>query len=426
MRTVILDDISDDHRRALLNRSAVPDAEVRARAAEICHQVRRRGTAAVNDFARAFGGGFTRVDQFDLDGAPAALSPELDSALDRSIEAVTSFHAVQFPQEVIVETYPGVEITRRWTPLLRVGAYVPGGSAPLPSTVVMTVVPARLAGVSEIVVVSPAASDGKPDPVTIAAARKAGATEFWNIGGAQAIAALAYGAGDLQPVEKIVGPGNAWVTAAKLAVFGDVAIDLPAGPSEILVLADSTADPRLLAADLLCQAEHGADSPAVLVTTDPDMPARVQVQIEDLLLHLSRRSILAKTLDTHGVAVVASSHRQALAFAQAYAAEHVSIATADLEADAAAITSAGSVYIGPFAAESAGDYATGANHVLPTGGLAGATSPLAVDDFGSWRQEQRLTRAGLDRIRNTIATLAGAEGLDAHALAAEIRFEEKE
>ncbi|HSL27290.1 MAG TPA: histidinol dehydrogenase, partial [Acidimicrobiia bacterium] len=237
------------------------------------------------------------------------------------------------------------------------------------------------------------------------------------------IAALAYGAGELRPFDKIIGPGNAWVTAAKLAVFGDVAIDLPAGPSEVLVLADAASDPRLVAIDLLCQAEHGIDSPAVLVTTDPELPARVEVKIEGFLESLDRSPILRKTLETNGIAVVAPDHDAAIAFAQEYAAEHVSIATADPEADAARITSAGSVYIGPWSAESAGDYATGANHVLPTGGLAGACSPLSIEEFGSWRQEQRLTRSGLEALLPAITTLAGAEGLTAHALAATVRFD---
>ncbi len=424
MRTVYLDQMSEEELEVLTRRTAVPDPDVRAKAAEICDQVRRRGATAVSEYAHRFGGGFAPVSRSEMKAAVAGLVPEVHAALLESIAAVTAFHAAQIPQEVIVETYTGVEISRRFAPLRRVGAYVPGGSAPLPSTVLMTVVPARLAGVEEVVVATPGDATGRPDPTTAAAASLAGATELWTMGGAQAIAALAYGAGELKPVEKIVGPGNAWVTAAKLAVFGEVAIDLPAGPSEVLVLADASSDPRLVAVDLLCQAEHGPDSPAVLVTTDPTLATRVEKEIERLLPQLSRRAILDKTLSRHGVAVIASDLPQARRFAQAYAAEHVSLATADPEADAAFITSAGSVYIGPYAAESAGDYATGANHVLPTGGLAGACSPLAVEDFGSWRQEQRVTREGLRRLQPTITTLARAEGLDAHALAASIRFQE--
>jgi histidinol dehydrogenase len=423
MRTVRLAQLSRSELEALLHRSAVPDQEIRRKAAEICEEVKRRGAEAVEDFARAFGGGFRLIDPGEIDRAVDSLEPELRSALDQATSAIERFHSSQLPIPLSVTTNPGVEITRRWTPLRRVGAYVPGGSAPLPSTALMTVIPARLAGVTEIVAVSPASTDGTPNQVVIAAAALGGSTEIWNLGGAQAIAALAYGAGELERVDKIVGPGNSWVTAAKLSVYGDVAIDLPAGPSEVLVLADYTSNPRLVAVDLLCQAEHGSDSPAVLVTTDPDLPAKVTEEINALLPGIPRRRILEATLETNGVFVIADDREQALAFAQSYAAEHVSIATADPDEDAARITSAGSVYIGPFAAESAGDYATGANHVLPTGGLARACDPLSIEDFGSWRQEQRISRAGLNSLTSTITTLARAEGLTAHALAAEMRFE---
>lgn len=423
MRTVRLGQLSRSELEALLRRSAVPDQEIRRKAAEICEEVKRRGAEAVEDFARAFGGGFRLIDPGEIDRAVDSLEPELRSALDQATSAIERFHSSQLPIPLSVNTNPGVEITRRWTPLRRVGAYVPGGSAPLPSTALMTVIPARLAGVTEIVAVSPASTDGTPNQVVIAAAALGGSTEIWNLGGAQAIAALAYGAGELERVDKIVGPGNSWVTAAKLSVYGDVAIDLPAGPSEVLVLADYTSNPRLVAVDLLCQAEHGSDSPAVLVTTDPDLPAKVTEEINALLPGIPRRRILEATLETNGVFVIADDREQALAFAQSYAAEHVSIATANPDEDAARITSAGSVYIGPFAAESAGDYATGANHVLPTGGLARACDPLSIEDFGSWRQEQRISRAGLNSLTRTITTLARAEGLTAHALAAEMRFE---
>ena len=246
------------------------------------------------------------------------------------------------------------------------------------------------------------------------------------MGGAQAVAAMAYGTETIAPVQKIVGPGNAWVTAAKLAVYGVCSIDLPAGPSEVLVLADHTSEPRLVAVDLLCQAEHGPDSPAVLVTTDPSLPARVEAELDRLLPTLDRSGILEQALEDHGWAVVAEDLADAIAFANDYAGEHVSIATEHPAEVAKQVTAAGSVYIGRWAPESAGDYATGANHVLPTGGLAAACGPLSVEDFGSWRQEQHLTRDGLAAIADTITTLATAEGLTAHRLATQIRFEDEE
>jgi histidinol dehydrogenase len=303
-----------------------------------------------------------------------------------------------------------------------VGAYVPGGKGTYPSTVLMTVTPAKVAGVEEVAVATPAGRNGTVNQATLAACLVAGADEVWAMGGAGAVAALAYGTRQVKRVQKIVGPGNQWVTAAKLAVFGECGIDLPAGPSEVLVLADHTADPSLVAADLLCQAEHGPDSPAVLVTTDPDLAGKVEICLEEQLARLERRDVLAQALAEHGMTVIASDMGQAIAFANRYAAEHVSILTSDLDTHAKALTAAGSVYVGRWSAESAGDYATGANHVLPTGGLSACYGPLSVHDFGSWRQEQRLTREGLAEILPVITRLADVEGFTAHRRAAEIRF----
>ncbi|HEX2152780.1 MAG TPA: histidinol dehydrogenase [Acidimicrobiia bacterium] len=413
-----------DARSRITRRSAVPDPDVRRGAADICQRVLREGDAAVREVAGVVGGGFRRIRDVELDESVKGLAGDVRAALDQAIAAVATVHRAQIPEDVTVSTFAGVNVTRTWSPLRRVGAYVPGGKAAYPSTVVMTVVPARVAGVDEIVVVSPEGPDGTVPGVMLAACRLAGATEVWAIGGAQAVAALAYGTESVEPVEKIVGPGNAWVTAAKLEVFGTCAIDLPAGPSEVLVLADGSADPALVATDLLCQAEHGPDSPAVLVTTDADLVEEVELQLGRLLPELERADILGKALADHGLAVVASSRDDAIAFANEYAAEHVTVVTADAETDAAAIRAAGSIYVGRWAPESAGDYATGANHVLPTGGLAGACGPLSTADFGSWRQIQRIDRTGLEALVPTIAALSQAEGLTAHRLAATIRLEE--
>lgn len=413
-------------RTRLTRRSVVPDPTVTGRVADICAEVAEGGDEAVADLAARFGGGFRRVTPEELSAAEAGLSPEVKKALADAIAAVRKVHDAQIPSPLTVTSHEGVEVTREWTPLRRIGAYVPGGKASYPSTVVMTVVPAVVAGVSEIVVTSPEGPDGTVSPVMLAACSMAGATEVWSVGGAQAIAALAYGTESLRPVQKIVGPGNAYVTAAKLAVFGTCAIDLPAGPSEVLVLADSTADPRLVAIDLLCQAEHGPDSPAVLVTTDDDLIAAVERELTTLLPNLDRSEILGKALADHGTAVLAPDHASAVEFADEYSSEHVSILTEDPEADAAAITSAGSVYVGRWAPESAGDYATGANHVLPTGGLAAACGPLSTEDYGSWRQVQRISREGLTAIAPVITNLATAEGLSAHRLAAQFRLEIEE
>ncbi|MDH4309337.1 MAG: histidinol dehydrogenase [Acidimicrobiia bacterium] len=425
LRNVNYEAMTAADRRLLLARSAVPDRSVRDGAVAICDDVAERGDVAVSEYAERFGGGFRRVTNAEVDAACNASPPGLISALEAAAGNVEAFHRAQLPRDLSVETVEGVQIVRKWTPLRRVGAYVPGGKAAYPSTVIMTAVPARVAGVEEVVVASPAADDGTVDPAVLAACRVAGVDEIWVMGGAQAVAALAYGTETVRRVEKIVGPGSAWVTAAKLAVYGVCAIDLPAGPSEVLVIADGSADPRLVAVDLLCQAEHGPDSPALLVTTSGRLVDEVEAELDSILPELARASILEQALTDHGWAITVADLETAVEFANDYAGEHVTIMTEDPDSIAKAVTGAGSVYVGRWSPESAGDYATGANHVLPTGGLAAACGPLSVQDFGSWRQEQRLTEAGLGRIVDIISTLATAEGLTAHRLAAETRLENR-
>ena len=427
MRRIDLASLDAAGRAALVTRSAVPAAEVRRAAAAIVEAVRAGGDNALADAGERFGGsrpGGPRVPAGDLAAAAAALDPALREAIEVAAANVRRVHGDQTPASVAVEVVPGVTVERHWTPLRRVGAYVPGGSAPLPSTLIMTVVPARVAGVGSIAVATPARPDGTVDPVLLAAAAFLEVDEVYAMGGAQAIAALAYGTETIPAVDKIVGPGNAWVTAAKLAVAGECAIDMPAGPSEALVLADGSADPRHVAADLLAQAEHGPDSPAVLVTTDAEVAGRVLAEAEALLGRLERADVIRKALRDHGMVVIAPDAGSALRFADDFAPEHLSVHLADPEEAVARVTSAGSVYVGPWAPEPVGDYASGANHVLPTGGLACSTGPLSTEDFGSWRQVQRLTREGLAALRPTVVRLAAAEGLTAHRAAVEVRFEE--
>jgi histidinol dehydrogenase len=289
----------------------------------------------------------------------------------------------------------------------------------------MTVVPAQVAGVERIVVASPAGPTSV-DPVVVGAAGLLGVDQVLVAGGAQAIASLAFGLPDvgLARVDRIVGPGSVWVTAAKLELAGEVGIDLPAGPSEGLVLADATADPDLVAADLLTQAEHGPDSPAVLVTTSATFADQVEQAIADRVARAPRQAILERALERHGAIVLARDLAQAIAFVNAYAPEHLSVELADedLEPAVAQLRNAGSLFVGRWAPESAGDYATGANHVLPTGGLARASGALDVATFGKYIQVQRLTREGLAALADTIVTLADAEGLDAHADAVRTRL----
>jgi len=413
---------------ALIRRGAVPDARTREGARAILEEVRVGGAAAVRRASATYGGGRPSgelvIERAELTAAVGRLSREVRRALDQSIANVRRFAETQRPATTRTTIVPGVEIERRWTPLRRVGCYVPGGSAPYPSSLVMTVVPARVAGVREVVVASPADASGQTDPVLLAAAGILEVDALLVAGGAQAIGALAFGLADagLAPVDRIVGPGNAWVTAAKIEVSGLVGIDLPAGPSEGMVLADHTADPVLVAADLVTQAEHGPDSPAILVTTDAYLADAVEAEIERLLPTLERRSILERALREHGRIVFAPDLDRAIDFANAYAPEHLSVDVADVEAAVARLDSAGSLFVGPWAPESAGDYATGANHVLPTGGLARSCGPLSVEAFGRYSQVQRIDRGGLEAIADTVRTMATAEGLTAHRNAVEARF----
>ncbi len=427
IRTINLSSLTSQERTALLQRSAVPDPGLRAAAAAIVEEVRSGGDQALTECNLRYGGAFAngaiRVDPEKLQTALATLDEITRNALEAAAVNIRTGHQPQLPIDQSLETVPGVRIDRRWSPLRRIGVYVPGGRAAYPSSLLMGVIPAQIAGVSEIVVTSPADDDGNVSQTMLAAAALLGVDEVYITGGAQAIAALAYGTETIRPVEKIVGPGNAWVTAAKLAVYGDVGVDLPAGPSEALVIADATADPVIIAADLMCQAEHGPESPVALVTPDRDLAAAVVAEIDNLLPRLERDQIIRTALGEHGLVVITDSVADAIDFANEYAAEHLTVHTANAEDDALLTTAAGSVFVGHWAPESAGDYATGANHVLPTGGLAAAYGPLSVEDCGSWRQVQTLTEAGLATLRPTISALADAEGLTAHKLAVEIRFE---
>ncbi|MDH5420319.1 MAG: histidinol dehydrogenase [Acidimicrobiia bacterium] len=424
IQTTRLTNLSSEQARRLVRRSAVASAQVHRAAQAICDAVRTGGDEALAAAGASFGGGRTdpSVMHAEMKSAWDATNDEIRDAIEESIRNVEFFHSRQRPTDLTVEPVPGVRIDRKWSALGSVGAYIPGGKAAYPSSLIMTVVPALAAGVGRIVVASPAMADGRIDPTLLATAYRLGVTEMYAMGGAQAVAALAYGTESIRPVDKIVGPGNAYVTAAKLIVLGVCAIDMPAGPSEVLVIADGSADPEMVAVDLLCQAEHGPDSPALLVTTDESLARKVGEHINRLLPQLDRREILAQALTRHGLVVLVETISEAVAFANDYAAEHVTVLTERSAHDADSITSAGSIYVGHWSPEAAGDYATGANHVLPTGGLARSMNPLGIEDFGTWRQVQTLTESGLRAIAPTISTLATAEGLTAHRLSVDVRL----
>jgi histidinol dehydrogenase len=289
----------------------------------------------------------------------------------------------------------------------------------------MGAIPARVAGVGRVVVASPAAPDGSLNQTLLGAAALAGVDVFIVAGGAQAVGAMAYGLPDagVEPVDRIVGPGNAWVTAAKLEVFGECGIDLPAGPSEVMVVADRTADAAHVASDLLSQAEHGPDSPALLVTWDAELIAKVEAELARQLEAAARRAILEKSLAAGAVVVLAPTRTAGIDFVNGYAPEHLSVVVDDVEEAVTRLRNAGSLFVGPFAPESAGDYASGANHVLPTGGLARSCGALSTESYGKFIQIQRISREGLMSIRDTVEAISEAEGLMAHKRAVELRFE---
>lgn len=419
-------------RDALFRRGAVPDPRVREQARAILADVRARGSSAVRDAGARYGGthhdGRLLLPRDELAAAADALPARERDALESAIVNVRRFAAAQRPpasvRTVIVD---GVEIERRWLPVSRAGVYAPGGSAPYPSSLVMGTVPALVAGVGSIIAASPAAGDGRVNPVLLGAAGLLGVDALLVAGGVQAIGALAFGLPDegLAPVDLVVGPGSTWVTAAKVELVGEVGIDLPAGPSEGLVLADATADVATVAADLITQAEHGPDSPALLVTPDEAMADAVEAEVRRRLAGARRRDILVRALADHGRIVLVPSVEAGIEFVNGYGPEHLSVEVEDLEGAVAAIRNAGSIFVGRWSPESAGDYASGANHVLPTGGLARSCGPLSVEAYGKFNQVQRITRAGLAALRPVIRTLAEAEGLLAHRDAVEVRFSDE-
>ena len=423
VRTVA--DLSPAERRAFFERDAGVDA-VREDVRGIVDRVREEGDVAVREFAEEFDG--VAVGNVDITDDAARAHEELADADDPVLDAVRSaaanvraFHERQRPEDWR-DDFGGRELGRRFRPLDRVGVYVPGGAAAYPSSALMGIVPAAVAGVDHVAVATPPAAD--LDPVTLAAIHEAGADAVYQVGGAQAIAALAYGTETVTRVQKIVGPGNKWVTAAKSIVQGDVGIDFLAGPSEVLVLADGTADPDLVAADLVAQAEHDPNASVVAVTADADLAAAVADAVDEQAAEREREETIRAALDNEASGVLrARSTPEAVLFAEEYAAEHLSIVAEDDEALLDRITNAGSVFLGPYSPVAAGDYATGTNHVLPTNGGAKRYGGLSVDTFLRSSTVQRLDRDALDDLSEAVTTLAEAEGLEAHAESVRKRFE---
>ncbi len=412
----------------IFGRRAAFDSEIDRAVAEIIREVQQEGHRAVLDFTEQFDKvrpDPMRIDVSELDLALESLDAELKGVIDRAAANIRRFHEHQIAESWSVQEGDGVKLGQRVLPLDSVGIYVPGGTAAYPSSVLMCAIPALVAGVERIALVSPPGHDGRPAAAILATARLLGLSEVYALGGAQAVAALAYGTEEIPRVDKIVGPGNAYVAAAKKHVFGEVDIDSIAGPSEIVVVADDSANPTFIAADLLSQAEHDARASAVLITDSEAVAEMVQKEVSRLLTLLPRRDVIMRSLRDFGAAIVCESMSQALACVNELAPEHLEIMTRDPERQLPQIRHAGAIFLGPFSTEPVGDYYAGPNHVLPTGGTARYASALSVDDFVRKQSVISYSEARLRETGSDIIRFAEAEGLDAHALAVQVRLDEQ-
>ncbi len=409
----------------LIKRPTADSGYILPKVKEMLEQVKSKGDHAVRAYTEKFDGALVtrlKLTEAEIEEGAAATPAHLKIAMSQAKANIELFHSACKEKESIVETMPGVKCWRKSVGIERVGLYIPGGSAPLFSTLLMLGIPAKLAGCMEILLCSPPDAKGNLHPAILYAAKLVGIKEVYRIGGVQAIGAMAYGTDSVPQVYKIFGPGNQYVTAAKQLIQQEgVAIDMPAGPSEVCVLADETANPAFVAADLLSQAEHGADSQVLLVTTHGPLAGQVVAQVKDQLKDLPRKDLAERALEHSRIAVM-EDMGQAMALVNAYAAEHLILACAEAEQLSEQVVNAGSVFIGHYSPESAGDYASGTNHTLPTNGYARAYSGVSVDSFVRKITFQQLSREGLEGLGATVVTMAEAEGLKAHAKAVEVRL----
>ena len=415
----------------LLKRSPNQYGEYEAGVARILEDVRIKGDEALFAYTETFDHASIneqniQVTEEEIREAYELAGEELVSIIRKALANIQSYHEKQRQYSWFDSKPDGTILGQKVTALQRVGVYVPGGKAAYPSSVLMNIVPAKVAGVEEIVMVTPPCRDGKVNPNTLVAAHEAGADVIYKVGGAQAVGALAYGTSCIPKVDKIVGPGNIYVALAKKAVYGHVSIDAIAGPSEILVVADESANPRYVAADLLSQAEHDELASAILVTTSEELAEAVSKEVDGFLQELSRSEIIRKSLDNYGYILVAESMEDAIDIANEIASEHLEIQTRNPYDVMTRIRNAGAIFIGEYASEPLGDYFAGPNHVLPTNGTARFFSPLSVDDFIKKSSIIGYSREALERIHTDIEAFAQAEQLTAHANSIKVRFEDKE
>ena len=414
---------------SLLKRSPNYYAQYADRVQSIIDDVKENGDEAIFRLTRQFDGAEIsasniRVTAAEIEEAYTRVDPGLIEVIRRAIANIRSYHEKQKRNSWFDSTAEGTLLGQKITPLASTGVYVPGGKAAYPSSVLMNIIPAKVAGVEKIVMVSPPGKDGKLNPGTLVAANEAGADEIYKVGGAQAIAALAYGTESVPKTDKIVGPGNIYVALAKKAVYGFVSIDSIAGPSEVLVIADETANPRWVAADLLSQAEHDELASAILVTTSEVVAKKVAEEIDGFLNILSRSNIIRSSLDNYGHILIAQNLDEAIEIANEIASEHLEIVTKDPFEVMTKIRNAGAIFIGEYSSEPLGDYFAGPNHILPTNGTAKFFSPLSVDDFVKKSSIIYYSRQALKRDAKDIITFAEAESLTAHANSIKVRFED--
>lgn len=412
----------------LLKRSPNQYSQYESRVSEIIANIREKGDEALFSYTKAFdkadiGPENVRVTEEEIQEAYAKVDPDLVDVIRKALVNIRSYHEKQKRYSWFDSTPKGTLLGQKVTPLRAVGVYVPGGKAAYPSSVLMNIVPAKVAGVEKIVMTTPCNAAGEVNPATLVAAKEAGADEIYKAGGAQAIAALAFGTESIPKVDKIVGPGNIYVALAKKAVYGHVSIDSIAGPSEILVLADETANPRYVAADLLSQAEHDELASAILVTTSEELAKKVSSEIDEFLKTLSRKEIIQKSLDNYGHILIAENLEEAIEAANEIASEHLEIVTRDPFQVMTKIRNAGAIFIGEYSSEPLGDYFAGPNHILPTNGTAKFFSPLSVDDFVKKSSIVYYSREALEEVHEDIIRFAKAEQLTAHANSIQVRFE---
>ena len=414
----------------LLKRSPNHYGDFMDKVNDIINNVRSNGDAAIFDYTKRFDGADIdasniRVTKEEIDEAYTLVDPELIDVIRKALVNIREYHEKQRQYSWFDSKPNGTMLGQKVTPLATTGVYVPGGKAVYPSSVLMNVIPAKVAGVEKIVMVTPPGKDGKVNPNTLVAANEAGADEIYKVGGAQAIASLAFGTESIPKVDKIVGPGNIYVALAKKAVYGYVSIDSIAGPSEILVLADESANPRYVAADLLSQAEHDELASAILVTTSKELAEAVSAEVDKFIAELSRKEIMSKSIENYGYILVAETMQDAIGAANDIASEHLEIMTKNPFDVMTKIKNAGAIFIGEYSSEPLGDYFAGPNHILPTNGTAKFFGPLSVDDFVKKSSIIYYSKEALEPIHKDIIKFAESEQLTAHANSIKVRFEEE-